>query len=431
MSNARPILAGSLWGLATGVALALVGTTAAATGHNFPLWPAAHGWILVAGFLMPALAFLQFRVLERYLGLSLHPDDSVMLAGLYGVGTGLIALGQLFPTALAPVLPFAVAGFSGFLLLAGAGMAQLLVLRRLVPRSSMVDVVRDPLSKGDDACLMQLRFAHMFLPVGLLLLAISYGPGLTDWGRAPTTFVAGVHVFLAGLRLAGIHLVLAGYGLLSVYGVSHLVVPRLSRIPAIAAGAIKGELHSSLLGLVLMVAGFLARGTPASTGLLIAGGVFLFFGAFVFMGVLGANIMKNKSRTQRVTPEYAYIPWTFAGVFWIVAGVLLGIFLNAVPALFVDRMAALTFAHIHGILFGGFAMLFMGYATRALPAAPVPFNRTKWAFYGANVGLLLMIVGNIQNGAESTVLRVGVLVCAAGVAAWFISMRRHLVWVTP
>ena len=44
------------------------------------------------------------------------------------------------------------------------------------------------------------------------------------------------------------------------------------------------------------------------------GGVSTFLGTFTFMGVLGANIMKNKSQTQRVTPQFAYIPWTFAGV---------------------------------------------------------------------------------------------------------------------
>ncbi len=430
VSNARPLLAGSLWGLAAGTTLAVVGMAAASLHHPLPRWSGAHSWILIGGFLMPALAFLQFRLLERYLGLSMHPDDARMLAGLYGTGAALIALGQLLPTALPPILPFAVAGFSGFLLLAGTGMAQLLMMRRLLPHASVVDLAKDPMSKGDDACLLQLRLAHMFLPIGLLFLAVSYGPGLTDWGFGTDQLNAGVQVFLTGLRLAGLHLVLAGYGLLATYGLSHIVVPRLSGVPAIAAGAIKGELHSSLLGFVLLAAGFLSRGTPASTGLLIAGGVFVFFGAFVFMGVLGANIMKNKSKTQRVTPEFAYVPWTFAGVFWIVAGVLLGIFLNAVPALFADRLPALRFAHIHGILFGGFGLLFMGYATRALPQDPVPFSRTKWAFYATNLGLLVMIVGNIQQGIDSTASRAGLL-CALGVAAWFMSMKRYLVWVTP
>ncbi len=435
MSNARPILASSLWGLAGGVALAVLGTAAAAAGYVFPAWSAAHGWVLVAGFLMPGLAFLQFRVLEQHLGLSVHPDDARILAGLYGFGSALIAVGQLFPAALPPVLPFAVAGFAGFLLLAGAGMAQLLVLRRLLPGASVVDVVHNPLSKGDDACLKQLRFAHYVLPIGLLLLAISFGPGLTHWGDTPAPATEGVQVLLAGMRLAGVHLLLAGYGLLSVYGLSHIVVPRFSGVPAIAAGAIKGELHSSLLGLLLLGSGFMAKGTPAATGLLIAGGVFLFFGAFVFMGVLGANIMKNKSPTQRVTPEFAYIPWTFTGVFWLVAGVLLGIFLNAVPELMVQRLpllrSALSFAHVHGILFGGFAMLLMGYATRTLSLAPVPFRKTKWAYYGTNLGLVLMIVGNLQGGPNSATMRIGILFCGLGVTAWFISMRRYHLWVTP
>ncbi|MES2154747.1 MAG: hypothetical protein V4510_06380 [bacterium] len=413
VNGARPILATSLWGLLAGVLLAAAGVFASTAGVSMPPWSAAHGWLLVVGFLMPGLAFLQFQLLERYMGLRLHRDDARILAGLYGWAAALITMGQLFPDALRPAIPFAVLGFAGFLLLAGTGMAQLLITRRLLPGSSVVDVARDPLSKGDDACLAQVRFAHFMLPAGLLLLALSNGPGLTDWVGRPR------------LGLAGTHVVLAGYGLLSVYAVSHLVVPRLARVPAIAAGAIKGELHSTLLGIVLLAAGFLSMGTPASTGLLIAGGVFLFFGAFVFMGVLGANIMKNKSPTQRVTPEFAYIPWTFAGVFWLIAGVLLGIFLNAVPALFADRLPALRFAHIHGILYGGFAILLMGYATRTLSEQPVPFRRTRWAFYAANVGLILMIVGELQAGPVSATFRAGALLAALGVAAWFISLGLH------
>lgn len=414
MALPRPLLACALGGLALGSLVALGGSLLAWAGHPIPGWPAAHGWILTGGFLLPALAFVQFHLLARHVGARIDPGDEQMLAGLYGAAMVLVPLGQLLPRALEPVFPFAVLGFSGFLLLAGTGMAQLLVTVRTVPRASVVDVVRDPLTKGDDASLKQLRFAHFMLPPGLLLIALANGPGLGDWRAGPN------------LELAGWHLVLGGYGLLSIYGLSHLVVPRLSGIPAIAAGAIKGELHSSLLGLVLLTAGFLSRGTGWSTGLLVAGGVFLFFGAFVFMGVLGANIMKNKSRTQRVTPEFAYVPWTFAGVFWLIAGTLMGVFLNAVPDLFADRMPALRFTHLHAVALGGFVALLLGYVMRIVPRATLPFQRTRLAFLAINAGLLVMVVGALGSGTASTTSLVGVALVVLGLAAWFAGLRRHL-----
>lgn len=427
MDAPRRLLAVALGGLSAGIALAVVAVSlrtwapdiaaSPAIAPALANWSAAHGWILLAGALLPALAYLQFHLLGKYLKARLHDEDAQMLSGLYIAATILVPLGILFPDSLWPVRPFAVAGFAGFLLLAGTGMAQLLITIRVLPKGSVVDVQRDPLTKGDDACLKQIRFGHFFLPPGFLLVALSYGPGLADWSLAPA------------LRLAGLHLVLAGYGLLATYGLSHLVVPRLSGIPAIAAGAIKGELHSSLLGFVLLTAGFLSRGTGASTGLLIAGGIFVFFGAFVFMGVLGANIMKNKSKTQRVTPEFAYVPWTFAGVFYLIAGVLLGVFLNAVPTQlpeFAHRLPALRFTHVHTVAFGGFVTMALGFVMRAAAPTTMAFQRTKLSFLTLNAGLIVMTVGAITSGLRSTPVAIGVLLSAAAVLLWLLAMRPHL-----
>jgi hypothetical protein len=298
---------------------------------------------------------------------------------------------------------------AAWLVLLAAAVLQSAAVLKAAPRrtESVVDVAKDPLSKGDDASLAHVRFAHMaFLPLSLLALAVDR------------------YVDAVDLRLAGYHWLLAGYGLLSVYGLSHLIVPRLSKVPAIAAGAIKGELHSSLLGLLLLAIGFIGH----NTHMLVAGGSLLFFGAFVFMGVLGANIMKNKSRTQRVTPEFAYIPWTFAGVFWLITGVLLGLFLNAAVARFPEHLDSLAFVHAHAALYGGFGMLLMGFATRILPDGlgrlPIPFQRTKWAFYGLNVGLILLFYGQLTD--DSTMLLSGGALCALASAGWFISLLPSL-----
>jgi hypothetical protein len=368
----------------------------------------AHLWIGLVGFLLPALAFWIFHLLEAHLKLAAPPSRLRLVALLYAVGAAMAGTGLL----LQPSGLFAVVAFLGILWVVAAAVVQLVTLLALIPKS-VVDVARDPLTKGDDACLKQLKFAHFFLVPGLLLLASAYAPYVVAWEHA------------GRLALAGFHLVFAGFALLATYGVSHLVVPRLSGVPAIAAGAIKGELHSTMLGLVLLAAGFLA----AEKGLLIAGGAFVFLGAFTFMGVLGANIMRNKSRTQRVTPEFTYVPWTFAGVFWLIAGVLLGIFLNAIPDLFADRRAALTFAHVHAVLLGGVAILLLGYATRSFPAvrgqSPPPFSRTRWSFWALNLAVCLLVGGNLAGGPASPGFLLGGILAIAGLIAWFISLRRN------
>lgn len=414
MAQARAFLSASLGGLAVAV---LAGILA-----SFPLpgtlgaleWAKAHAPLALFGFLMPGLAFLHWHVAGPRMPRPLGPAP--LLPWLWVAGAVLLALGHLAQ----PSGFLALVAFVGTLVLLAAGLWQTMLVMKSAPKrgESVVDIAKDPLTKGDDASLKHVKFAHMiFLPLPLLALAVTYAPGLgaMDW--------------LRDVQLAAYHWLLAGYALLSTYGLSHIVVPRLCGVPAIAAGAIKGELHSSLLGLVLLATGFLWPG--GSTGFLVAGGACLFLGAFVFMGVLGANIMKNKSPTQRVTPEFAYIPWTFAGVFWLIAGVLLGVFLNAAKAQMDagnftrEVVAGLTFVHVHAALFGGFAMLLMGFAIRLLPAAagqaPAPFNRTKWSFYGFNLALILLFYGRVApNG--TTVFQAGGILAAISLAAWFISL---------
>lgn len=410
MANARALLVASLSGLA---ATAVLGTLAAAKLTDW-MGPTREGHEVLAifGFLMPGLAFLHWQVAGVRMPRALPDPQAIAFAWL--TGAALVAADAL--------------GFrSGWIAAAGsvvlfaAAILQTIAVMKAAPRrgETVVDVAKDPLTKGDDASLKHVRFAHMvFLPLSML--------GLT---AAALASAAGVDDgWVGSLRLASMHWLLAGYGLLSVYGLSHLVIPRFSGVPAIAAGAIKGELHSSLLGLVLLAAGFLLP-QGVGIGFLVAGGAFLFLGAFTFMGVLGANIMKNKSPTQRVTPQFAYVPWTFAGVFWLIAGVLLGLFINA-ARFQVDSgnfpegiLAALSFIHVHAALLGGFAMLLLAFATRLLATArgqsPAPFSRTKWSFYGLNVAILAMGYGALRPGPA---LFWGSLLATLSLAAWFISL---------
>lgn len=414
MGGSRPLLRVALGTLAATMALGILQAAAPRLGLPALGYAQAHLWLGIAGFLLPALAFWTFELLASYTRLEAPAARLRLLAILYTCAAVLASLGML----LQPSSFFPVVACVGLLVLVGAAVVQMLTLLRLIP-ATVVDVARDPLTKGDDACLKQLKFAHFFLVPGLLLLAAAYAPVVSTWEHA------------GRLALAGFHLTLAGYALLSTYAISHLAVPRLSGVPAIAAGAIKGELHTTMLGLVLLAAGFLS----ALKGLVIAGGAFVFLGAFTFMGVLGANIMKNKSRTQRVTQEFTYVPWTFAGVFWLIAGVLLGIFLNAVPELFADRKAALTFAHVHATLLGGMALLLLGYATRVLPAAqgrpPPPFTRTRWGFWALNLAVCLLVGGNLADGPGSLAFLLGGLLAILGLAAWFMSLRTNAHLVPP
>ncbi|MEA3203729.1 MAG: hypothetical protein QOI63_1408, partial [Thermoplasmata archaeon] len=120
--------------------------------------------------------------------------------------------------------------------------------------------------------------------------------------------------------------------------------------------------------------------------------------------------------------------WTFAGVFWLIAGVLLGIFLNAVPALLASRAAALRFTHVHSILLGGAAQLFLGYLLHVRPRdrylPPSSFQSGRWGFYAWNLGTALLLVGALAAAPGWTLA--GTLIVGLGMAAWFMTLLASL-----
>ncbi|MHB8632336.1 MAG: hypothetical protein ACYDBQ_00015 [Thermoplasmatota archaeon] len=404
MESERGLLTGSLAGLAVACLLATAG-----------LWwggglTEAHALVVLFGFLIPFGVWLQLHMVRRIAGLTLPAGAVRRTLILGGAGTVVVAASALTSGAL---VAWGYRAGMGLLLVA-AGMHTGAMLRML-PKKSIVDVARDPLTKGDDACMKLLRFSHFFLALSLLGLLVAGPWWQQGWHPA----------FSEALFLASLHLLLVGYGLLSLYGVSHLVVPRLSGVPAIAAGAIKGELHTTLLGIVGLVAGLLWEPWNPGVGraLMVGLGFFVFVGAFTFMGVLGANIMKNKSATQRVTREFAYVPWTFAGVFWLLSGVLAGLLLPAAKAKIPTYEANLTFLHAHTLLMGGFTLIALGFLTRLWPSmrgreAPL-FSRMRWPFYGLNAGLALLLWGDFEGGVAGLPMRAGALVTLVALAGWF------------
>lgn len=400
MSAARPLATVALAGLALAAVVAVVGPLLG--GPDWP-WANAHGTLALYGFFLPAFAAFTAQALGSILGRPVDGRKARVAASLWIAGAVALAFVQM-------VLPGTLQAVGAVVLVGAAGMTTGLMLKALPKRrESVVDVARDPLTKGDDACATQLRFAQFFLAPGVVLSLLPVA-------------VAGLWPAV-GFRLAGIHL-LAAHVLVSSYGLAHLWVPRLSGVPAIAAGAIKGELHSTLLAVVLLTFGFLFD----VRGLLIAGGAFAFLGAFTFMGVIGANIMRNKSKTQRVTPEFTYIPWAFTAVFWLLSGVLLGIFLNVVPAAYAGSAAALRFTHVHIALLGGAGQLLLALAWRILPAArgatPPPFRGlAKLGFYAFNAGLVALLAGRFQ--ADAGLLASGAALVVLGLAASFFILARH------
>jgi hypothetical protein len=411
---ARPLVTVSLWGLLSATLAAVLAALGSAdVGRLSTLGLGrAHAVLALFLFLFPALAAATAHALEAILKRPLPPGKERLLAILWAAGSGLLAVVAAVGTGQGLAVRLGL-GLAALALVAAAGMTTGALLRALPRRSeSVVDVARDPLTKGDDASLAHLRFAQFFLPLAVALAAFA-GPW---WGWGSPWAVR--------LHLAGVH-VMAAHALVACYGLAHLWVPRLSGVPAIAAGAIKGELHSTLLALVLMLAGFLS----GLRGLVIAGGAFAFLGAFTFMGVIGANIMRNKSRTQRVTPEFTYIPWAFSAVFWLLSGVLLGIFLNVVPELFAARRDALRFTHVHIALLGGAAQLLLALAWRVVPAArgaaPPPFSRGRWGFWGLNLGLALLLAGRFRDEAVPVTFLAGALLVLVGLAASFMTLSRH------
>jgi hypothetical protein len=405
--SARPLVTASLAGLALAV-LAAVLDLFAELG-TFALLQ-AHAVLALFLFLAPALAAMTVHSAEAVLGRPVDPRRVQRLALAWAAGGVVLAASAACGIGLGCRVGL---GLGTLLLAAAAGMTTGTLLS-LLPRrgESVVDVARDPLTKGDDASVAHLRFAQFFLPLAILLTAAS-GP----WWNWTVEWTDGA--YLAGIHLLGVH------ALVSCYGLAHLWVPRLSGVPAIAAGAIKGELHSTLLGLVFLLAGF----GFGIRGLVIAGGAFAFLGAFTFMGVIGANIMRNKSRTQRVTREFTYIPWAFTAVFWLICGVLLGIFLNVVPGLYAARIGALHFTHVHIALLGGAAQVLLALAWRVVPASrgvpPPPFSKGRWGYWGLNAGLALMVAGRFRDELVPVTYLLGVLLVALGLAASFMTLRAH------
>jgi hypothetical protein len=370
----------------------------------------AHEALALFAFLVPAIAALAVHSIEAILDRPVAARRIQRLALMWSIGGLVLGLSAACGTGMACK---AGLGLGPFLLLGSAGMTTGTLLSLLPKRKeSVVDVARDPLTKGDDASVAHLRFAQFFLPLGVLLTA-AFGPW---WAWEPTW---ADRTYLAGVHLLGVHV------LVSCYGLAHLWVPRLSGVPAIAAGAIKGELHSTLLGLLFLLFGF----GFGIRGLIIAGGAFAFLGAFTFMGVIGANIMRNKSKTQRVTAEFSYIPWAFTAVFWLISGVLLGIFLNVIPDVYASNVAALRFTHVHIALLGGAAQVLLALAWRIVPASrgvgPPPFSTGRWGFWGLNLGLALLIVGRFREDFLPVTYLAGVVLVTLGLAASFMTLARH------
>jgi hypothetical protein len=404
---ARPLVTASLAGLALTV-LAAVLDLFSELGV-FALIQ-AHTALALFAFLAPAFAAMTVHSSQAILGRTADAKRIRLLALLWAVGG--VVLGAAAACGIG--WPCKVGLGLGTLVLTGAAGMTTGTLLSILPKrkESVVDVARDPLTKGDDASVTHLRFAQFFLPLAVLATAAT-GPWW-NWAPAWTD-----NVYLAGLHLLGVHV------LVSCYGLAHLWVPRLSGVPAIAAGAIKGELHSTLLGLLFLLLGF----GFGIRGLIIAGGAFAFLGAFTFMGVIGANIMRNKSKTQRVTPEFTYIPWAFTAVFWLICGVLLGIFLNVIPDVYSSRVAALHFTHVHIALLGGAAQVLLALAWRIVPASrgvpPPPFTKGRWGYWGLNLGLALLIAGRFRNEVVPITYALGGLLVTLGLAASFMTLRGH------
>ncbi len=346
-------------------------------------WFQAHGHILLGGFLLPLLAAAHAFTLQQITNTTLDAGRLRLTGlGMFG-GAVLLTLGKLFSAI--PGLDFVAA--IGMVAMAAFGTIYAIHVMKSAPKKGLTNT-EDPLTKGDDACLKHVHFSHRFLALGLLLLAV--------WSVLSAFEVS----WASRMLLTGQHVLLIGFGLLSLYGIGHFWVPRFSGVPAIAAGAIKGELHTTLLGLTGLIAGFLS----GIDGLTIGLGFFVFVGFFTYMGVLGANIMRNKSKTQRVTPEFVYIPWTFTGIFWLISAVLLGLFLNAVPDVLAERGLALRYTHIHMALWGGAVQLLMSWSIPAFAAfnnAPLPRfdGRMKGSFYAFNGAITLAIWAQFTGAA--------------------------------
>ncbi len=402
MDAVRALTRTSLVSLAVGFVTLAVGLSGLVPGA----WFTSHGLVLTLGCVLPGLAAMHAFTLKRLANTTFDEPRAVLAANLWLAGALLTAFRPIGPGPL-----WGVGAFGTLFLVAGATLWSIQVMKR-APKSGLVDMDRDPLTKGDDACLKHVHFAHRFLPLGLLVLLVASG------------FPAG-HLLGGRIFVAAMHIIVIGYGLLSMYGISHFWVPRLSGIPAIAAGAIKGELHTSLLGIVGVTVGFLVGAdTSIGRGILVGLGPFVFLGFFVWMGVLGANIMKNKSPTNSVRPEFVYIPWIFSSVFWAVTAVLMGIFINALPASMSHLYGALRFTHLHSGLLGGAVQLLLALIVRQLPMVqgrqPPRFDaKMKLSFYAFNAGIAMVMFGRFASPTGTwLVAGFGVVALGLGLFTW-------------
>lgn len=341
-------------------------------------WFLAHGALMVLGGLVPLLCLFHVHALKRFAGVAfpakrLENTMWAALASAAALAAGILSSNEWVST---------IALIIGFV----ATVEYVHLVLPQIPRTTLISA--DPLTKGDDACMRQMRMAHYFLPTGFYWMAL---------GAVPVDIPLLSHIFVAG-----IHELLIGFGLVSMYSLGHLWVPRLSGIPAIAAGAIKGELHTTMLGIAGVTLGFLT----GRIGFFLAFAPFVFIGFFTYMGVLGANIMKNKSQTHRVTPEYVYVPWVFSAVFWMICGVLMGLFLNVVPDTLQEKFGGLRYLHIHVGLAAGMLQMLLGLATRILSErwgqAPPRFaGLMKGSFYLFNAAIALALWAHLAHGRGS------------------------------
>ncbi len=413
MDAVRALTRTSLVSLAVGFLALAIGLSGLVPGA----WFTSHGLVLTLGCVLPGLAAMHAFTLQRLAGTTFDGPRAAMAANLWLAGALLTAFRPVGPGPL-----WAVAAIGTVLLVAGATLWAIQVMAR-APKSGLTDMDKDPLTKGDDACLKHVHFAHRFLPLGLLVLLVASGfPDGNIWG--------------ARIFTAAVHILVIGYGLLSMYGLSHFWVPRLSGIPAIAGGAIKGELHTTLLGIVGVTVGFLiGHDTSVGRGFLVGLGPFVFLGFFVWMGVIGANIMKNKSPSNSVRPEFVYIPWIFSSVFWAVTAVLMGIFINALPEQMEHLRGALRFTHLHSGLLGGAIQLLLALVTRQLPMVqgmqPPRFDaKMKLSFYAFNAGIALAMFGRFASPTD-TWLVAGFAVIAASLGLFVWAMAPFIKPRTP
>lgn len=400
--ESRPLLRAAQWGFGGTLVAAVVAVAAGDSVWQAPAWQ-AHGLLAAWGFLVPAFLWLVDEGVNNTTGRHVRGREMATAAFLLAAGAWIMAasamllLGNGRPVAL---------GVGGIMVVAGV----VVQASGLLPQARAgASRAADPLTKGDDASLQAIRLGHFFMAAG----------ATASLAAAALRDVPGVNLVWAP---AAMHVAFAGGVLLTVYGVGHLWIPRFTQVPAIAAGAIKGEIHSTMLAVVFLSAG-MALDVSALT---LAGGGLLFVGSFTFMGVLGANVMKQKARLQRITREFVYVPWTFAGIFWLLSGVLLGMLSATRPAALAEQTEALRFTHIHVALYGGFALLALGWTypilARAAKRENPTYGRTKAAFWLLNSALAVLIVGAFQGFTGWGWLS-GAALAFLGAAAWFISLR--------